>query len=74
MNTAAEVGGGIVVFNSGPLSLWKSVVTGNTAVVSGGGIDAYLFSDNVSLNGSAVVGNSPDDCHDLRFDVVVPCS
>jgi predicted outer membrane repeat protein len=55
----ASVGGGIL--NGGPsLTIGHTVVTGNTAASDGGGI--YTRAGTVSLSGSAVTRNNPDNC------------
>jgi predicted outer membrane repeat protein len=55
----ASVGGGIL--NGGPsLTIGHTVVTGNTAASDGGGI--YTRAGTVSLSGSVVARNNPDNC------------
>ncbi|MFE1173968.1 hypothetical protein [Streptomyces sp. NPDC058773] len=57
-NTA--VAGGGLYNDNGSITLTTSSVTGNTATASGGGI--YVNSGGVSLLGTAVRNNTPDNC------------
>jgi predicted outer membrane repeat protein len=54
---SASFGAGI--FNAGALELFKTTVTGNSASVTGGGA---LNTGTISLIGSLVTRNTPDDC------------
>jgi hypothetical protein len=67
-NTAGGNGGGIsnglalpqMTLQGGPLTLNHSQVTGNTAGIGGGGI--FNTGGTVTLSGTAVTGNHPDNC------------
>jgi predicted outer membrane repeat protein len=56
--STASYGGGI--YSNGTLTLTAGMVTGNTATVAGGGI--YNDSGVVARRGTAIGGNTPDNC------------
>jgi CSLREA domain-containing protein len=67
-NTAANIGGGIL-FTGGGLLVRQSTIVGNTADVSGGGIevDSHSASDTMTVNGSTISGNNTTSSSSSNF-------